>query len=143
MRATESRTKWTKSLRMKITANGARARISHQYVQIPSHCPRCKQPLTIQQPVTLEDELPSETRTSIFCSQCGYGSGAVYQLVDIQKNKYDAEFGREAYRSEVGTERSIPSTISISSRFTARTRELQAALDRQRATDRCEKSNLM
>jgi hypothetical protein len=91
-----------------LSANGARARTGHQYTQIPSHCPRCEHPLMIRQPVTLEDELPSETHASIFCSQCGYGGGAVYQLVDIQKNKYDAELGGEAYRSEVGDREIYP-----------------------------------
>lgn len=84
-----------------LSANGARARTGHHYAQVPPDCPRCEHPLTIRHPVTLEDELPTETHASVFCSQCGHGGGAVYSLVDFQKNKYDAELGGETYRSEV------------------------------------------
>jgi hypothetical protein len=84
-----------------LSGNGARATEGHQHVRIPPQCPRCSYPLTVRQPVTLEDELSDTAHASVFCSQCGYGGGAVYELVDIQKNKYDAELGGEIYRSEV------------------------------------------
>jgi hypothetical protein len=91
-----------------LSGNSARASGGHQYAQIAPHCPRCDHPLTIRNPVTLKDELSPETHTSVFCSQCGYGGGAVYELVDIEKNKYDAELGGETYRSEVNDRTIFP-----------------------------------
>lgn len=91
-----------------LSANGARAKTGHQYAQIPPHCPRCEHPLTIRHPVTLENELPAETHCSVFCSQCGYGGGVTYKLVDVTTNKYVAERKAEIYRSEVADRKVFP-----------------------------------
>lgn len=91
-----------------LSGNGVNAKEGHQHAQIPPHCPRCDHSLMIRYPVTLEDELPSETHTSIFCTQCGYGGGAVFELIDIEKNKYDADRRAETYRSEVADREVTP-----------------------------------
>lgn len=80
----------------------------HRYTEVPNSCPRCDYPLRVQNSTTEKEgkEVKTRRNLSLYCEQCGYSGGAVYQLVDIETNKYDPDRGAEVFRSEV-TDRNI------------------------------------
>ena len=108
----ESREKWIASLTMKASPGIVRAaKAGHQYTQIPGDCPRCDHPLEAQRSHTIDDEIPSKTSFTAICSQCGYSGGAIYQLVDIETNKYVPEQRVEMFRSEVQDRNIFPTYL--------------------------------
>ena len=94
-----------------LSGNSATAKAGHQYTQIPGDCPRCDHPLEARRSHTIDDEIPSKTSFTAICSQCGYSGGAIYQLVDIETNKYVPEQRVEMFRSEVQDRNIFPTYL--------------------------------
>lgn len=74
----------------------------YHYPKIPTQCPQCKHDLKIRRPGTkIDGDVSNQHQVSIYCSHCGYGGGAKYNLTDIVTNKYNSERSASEYRSEV------------------------------------------